>query len=180
MPPREPKGRYVRREYFEDDEFQTELTAEIREFYLGIAMFADDAGWLEWKLPYIASFIYRYEGPAERLEKAKVNAKALERTRRLKVLRCGHAQLLRNPGRRVGQHETGVFAAHQSESTRSKPKITRDKDSTLPEPNLNLNLTQPMRAGAREEGGEKNGQPTSLRDLLPDLKPSIGRKGTGR
>lgn len=180
MPPREPKGRYMKREYFADYEFQTQLDAGQREFYMALAMLADDAGWLEWEPGYIASVVYRYEDPQVRLEKAAACATRLVETGRLKTFKCGHAHLPR-AGERAGQHETRVFEEHRLETTRigkSRKDPTRQPYLTKPNltsPDLPTNqIPASARAPAKGAVAGSNGQPRSLKDIIGDADSIIG------
>lgn len=182
MPPREPKGRYMRREYFADYEFQTQLTAEQREFYMGLAMLADDAGWLEWDPAYVAAVVYRYEDPKARVETAKAHAARLVATGRLKTFRCGHAQLPR-AGERAGVQETKVFDAHRLESGRiGKNRLKPNRQPYLTEPNLtspDLPTNQiPASARAPVKGADaaRNGQPQSLKEIVGWTPPVQAKK----
>jgi hypothetical protein len=173
----------MKREYFEDHEFQTQLTAEQREFYMGVAMLADDAGWLDWEPAYIASVVYRYEDPQGRLAKAEACATRLVETGRLKTFRCGHAQLPR-AGTRSGEHESKVLDRHRLESKRvgtSRLKPTRQP--YLTEPHLTSpDLPKPStpRERAPVKGAPRNGQMQSLRDLVGDPETIIGPRPAGK
>lgn len=175
MPPREPRGLYLKREYFSDFEFQTELTAAERECFMGLWQLADDAGWLDWDPAQVASHIYRFEGrggPAMLAE----NIRRLVDTGRLKVLSCGHASLPRGEGHaRPGRPSISspIMEAHANHRKRNGMK---GKDS-LPHHTV-PHLTSPRPVGSPGAEARKGARPRgngvqSIGDLMPDLKPEI-------
>ena len=58
MPALTMRGRYLMREYWSDSDLFLRLTAEEREFYIGLWMLADDEGWLPRNVPEIGSRTY--------------------------------------------------------------------------------------------------------------------------
>jgi hypothetical protein len=129
MPPREPKGRLLSREYFADLEFMTEFSADEREAYILLALFTDDDGYLEWSLGELAGSLYRYDDRADREARLASIVEHLAATGRFEDLGCKHARMPRVATRpRSGQHEYGVRDAHAGCPT-SQLETTRD-DST--------------------------------------------------
>ena len=172
MPPREPRGLYLKREYFSDFEFQTTLNAAEREAYMGLWQLADDAGWLDWEPAQVAAHLYRFEGRSGLALLESVTG-ALVSTGRLRILRCGHAQLPRGegharPGRPSNNQES--FENHRKHSGKqSKVSIPHH---TVP------HLTSPSRVGspgavARKGAPARGNGVQSIGDLMPDLKPEI-------
>lgn len=168
MPPKEPRGLYLKREYFSDFEFQTELNAEQREAYMGLWQLADDAGWLEWQPEQIAAHVYRFAGRAG-VDLLEAAAARLKETGRLRVLACGHAHLPRGegharPGRPSNNQDT--FDNHKKHSgKKQKDSIPHRTVPHLTLPTDSINGRAPVRGGG----------PSSIADLMPDLKPSISR-----
>lgn len=176
MPPREPRGLYLKREYFSDFEFQTKLSAEERECYMGLWQLADDSGWLDWQPEQIASHIYRYEGRtgAELLERF---SKVLRDTGRLRVLACGHAELPRGgdhsrPGRPGGN--SGVLDNHKKHSGK-KSRVTLPHH-TLPHLTQTSPHPAPGRAPARGAGLRNGTELRPLSDLVGELPFAVGDK----
>lgn len=168
MPPREARAVYMLREYFTDFEFQTELSAEDREAYMGLAQLADDSGWLVWVPGEVAAHVYRYATtPVERLLQA---AEHLQRTRRLRVFRCGHAVLLRQPrlgAKRAGRPSGNDVEVEHKKRCRNIPErnVSNGKSSI---PNLTLpNLSSTPRARPREAAG-RSGDPKSFKQLVKE------------
>jgi hypothetical protein len=162
MPPREMKGRYIMREYWQDGDFMTQLDACGRELYIGLAMLADDTGWIEWHIRDIAAALYRYEPVAEREAKVKAQAKRLRATGRLIGGRCGHAFLPKVAKRpRKGVPDRSILTAHKDcpgsipiNSEQSDPISLTLPDPTLPDPSptptrTTVSSNSPTRARSR-------------------------------
>lgn len=166
MPPREPRGLYLKREYFSDYEFQTQLTAEQREVYMGLWQLADDAGWLEWVPEQIAAHTHRFSaGDGAKLLVAA--ASRLVETGRLRILKCGCANLPRGdahsrPGRPGNNQD--ALQKHQKHS---------GKKRNIPIPHRTVpHLTSPSPVGS-PRAPVRGGAVQSIADLMPDLKPEI-------
>ena len=56
----------IRPAYWTDADLHTRLTADVREFYIGLWMEADDAGYVEWDAIRIGADLYPYRGLAWR------------------------------------------------------------------------------------------------------------------
>src|SRR5512139_1366323 len=52
--------RQIKPSWWLDKELRRHLSAEAREFYIGLWMLADDAGWLDWDITRIAAELYPY------------------------------------------------------------------------------------------------------------------------
>jgi len=116
MPALTMRGRYLMREYWSDSDLFLRLSAEERELYQGLWMLADDAGWMPWDVPAIASNVYRYLDRAPR--EAKVRAGVSKLVRIGKVERLGCCLYLPAVARypRAGKKSTDHKAEHQSHS----------------------------------------------------------------
>ena len=77
----------IRPAYWTDADLQTRLTAEVREFYIGLWMEADDEGYIDWDLVRIGAELYPYRGPAWR--RARLVRWAESLAPHLVVLDCG-------------------------------------------------------------------------------------------
>lgn len=181
MPPREAKGRYLTREYMADAAFHREHDAIAREFYMMLALFTDDAGWLEWDPDHLTFTIYRYEQARE--EVFAYGVRELTRSGRLKVYKCGHAFMPKVAKRpRSGEHEYRVRDAHHARCTRPKStpgglRSSRPPDLTLPKPYVdsnhsNVEVTNP--AGAREARRGRRGGPSPIGEEVGELKRRVG------
>lgn len=93
--------RQIKPEWWRDKTLMTRATAATREFYVGLWMTADDAGWFRWDSTAIGAEIYpflpvnRRERDVERhaviLESLEPDAPHLIR------LECGHAEVRKMP-----------------------------------------------------------------------------------
>lgn len=59
----------IRPAYWTDADLHLRLTAEQREFYIGLWMLADDAGYLPWDPDRIGAELYPYRSPAWRAKR---------------------------------------------------------------------------------------------------------------
>jgi hypothetical protein len=84
--------RMIRPAYWTDADLHTRLTADVREFYIGLWMLADDAGFVDWDPVRIGADLYPYRGLAWRqrnipkwVELLGVHARVLDCGRHLLV-----------------------------------------------------------------------------------------------
>lgn len=93
--------RQLKPTYFLDKTLWTACRAETREFYQGLWLIADDAGWFEWDLTSIAAEIYRFVGVAKRERDANRHAHVLTNLQpdepHLVIHPCGHAEVPKMP-----------------------------------------------------------------------------------
>ena len=59
----------IRPAYWTDADLHTRLTAEQREFYIGLWMLADDAGYIAWDVHRVGAELYPYRSPAWRAKR---------------------------------------------------------------------------------------------------------------
>lgn len=185
MPPREAKSRRVEREYMADREFMTGFTAEEREAYILLSLFADDAGWLEWDEADLAASLYRWEPLEDRERKLAAFREHFEQSGRLRVFRCGHAFMPKVAKRpRAGGHEFGVQREHgvHSRSTRSQPKTTEVDSSQvrypdLTEPKPHLTTTSPLSSSNEEPSAERQRAGSREGNGVESLASALERHG---
>jgi hypothetical protein len=94
--------RQIKGDWWLDKDLQTGLTADQREFYVGLWQIADDAGYLEWDPVRIGAALYPFRASGRRERQIAQWAEALmtldrESPHRL-VLPCGHARVPKMPG----------------------------------------------------------------------------------
>lgn len=93
--------RQVKPSWFTDKALQTGLSAEAREFYIGLWMLADDDGWLEWDEDAIGVAVYGFLGlPKRERLIAKHSLALMELTPdapHLLMHGCGHSQVPKMP-----------------------------------------------------------------------------------
>jgi hypothetical protein len=183
MPPREAKGRYLTREYMADAAFHREHDAVERELYMLLALFTDDAGWMEWDRESLIYSVYRFDDDRTRLFDDGV--KQLAKTGRLRVLKCGHAWMPKVAKRpRSGEHEYRVRDEHQVKcgSKLRRPKTTMSQLQTtrppnLTKPNLNHTGTSPNVEVTSPRGRARGGAPRSIGEEMSEFRQRVPRPG---
>lgn len=89
--------RQIKPAWWLDKALQTRLTADAREFYIGLWMLADDAGWLKWDVSRVAAELYPYRSSHSR--ESRVQRWAIQLTSldpdapHLVIEDCGHAHI---------------------------------------------------------------------------------------
>lgn len=172
MPSLEMRGRYIQREFWSDTDLHTKTTADVREFYVGLWMLADDKGWMPRDIIGIGAALYRFEGPDERESHVRANLDRLQALGKVRSLRCKCLFLptvARYP--RAGKPNDLHFKAHQTHSntaSKGSSDIRTDLNAS-PDPSFS-DPTQ--RAGAR--GGAPRGM-TSVGDVVTDFQQRVPR-----
>ena len=87
--------RQIKGDWWLDKALQTRLTADQREFYVGLWMVADDEGWIDWDPVRIGAELYPFRTPARRerqiVEWAEILEKLDPKAPHLVRKPCGHA-----------------------------------------------------------------------------------------
>lgn len=79
--------RLIRPSYWTDSDLHTRLSADQREFYIGLWMLADDAGFVSWDLDRVGAELYPYRSPSWRRTHLPKWLAVLES--HVRVLACG-------------------------------------------------------------------------------------------
>ena len=156
--------RQIKPSWFLDKELRRGTTADAREFYIGLWMLADDAGYLSWDEERIAAELYPFEPIARRERNVAKWADVLERLDpdepHLVVWTCGHARVPKMPGhqRIAGTQAHGVKKAHCGEPD----KMVRPAREACENARSRLSLQeatpeQATSSPGREPGRERNG-----------------------
>jgi len=69
--------RMIRPSYWTDTDLHTRLSADVREFYIGLWMLADDAGYLPWDVTRIGAELYPFRSQGWRIKKLPAMLEAL-------------------------------------------------------------------------------------------------------
>lgn len=178
MPALTLRGRYLMREYWADSDLFKKLSADEREFYMGLWMLADDHGWMPRNITEIAAALYRFEDVAAREARVRSSLDRLKAMGKLQSLRCGCLFLpvvvkYPRPGKKSDEHAR-AHAAH-SNAMRQPPSNGFEPHSN-PSPNPSRpSPSQPVPgAQAQEEETTTADEPVSeFRRLVP-LPPGIG------
>lgn len=88
--------RLIRPGYWTDTDLQTRLTADAREFYIGLWMEADDAGYVAWDIDRIGADLYPYRPLAWRRKHLTAWLEALGVNGHVRLLDCGAHLLIAN------------------------------------------------------------------------------------
>lgn len=149
MPAMTMRGRYLMREYWEDSDLFLRLGADEREFYQGLWMLADDAGWLPRDVPAIAASLYRFVDRHERETTVVQRLVRLREIGKITSYRCciyvPAVPRYPRPGNKSQVH----LNEHQRHSAKSK-RVQKGSDTTLPYPSS----PDPTVAGARAPEGD--------------------------
>jgi hypothetical protein len=84
----------IRPGYWTDTDLQTRLTAEVREFYVGLWMEADDAGYVAWDVDRIGADLYPFRALAWR--RKRIPEWIQELASHVRVLDCGKHAVIPN------------------------------------------------------------------------------------
>lgn len=105
--------RQVRPEFWAD-ETMAGLSPAVRLFYIGLWNIADDAGWIEWRIPRIGAVLFPYETVRRRTRDIESWAIALTDAGRLVLYPCGCAQVptLSRHQRVTGKQSFTALEAH--------------------------------------------------------------------
>jgi hypothetical protein len=86
--------RMIRPAYWTDADLHTRLTAEQREFYIGLWMLADDGGYVSWDVERVGAELYPYRSPAWRRTRLPLWVTAL--AAHVRILECGRHLVVPN------------------------------------------------------------------------------------
>lgn len=89
--------RQIKPGWWLDKDLRKGLSAEAREFYIGLWMLADDDGWLVWDIARIAAELYPYDSVKHREARVQAWAERLQALcptdPHLVVYECGHGRV---------------------------------------------------------------------------------------
>lgn len=159
--------RQIKPSWFLDKELRRGTTAEAREFYIGLWMLADDAGFLAWDVERIAAELYPYDAVAARERNVEKWAAGLETldtaSPHLIVWTCGHARVPKMPGhQRIAGKQTFTVGERHRDLCRDVVSRREPPPATEPvEPPL---ATDSPGIGRVGNGRERNGSTARKRD----------------
>jgi hypothetical protein len=180
--------RQLKPTYYLDKTLWTKATSATREFYQGLWLVADDAGWFEWDVSTIAADIYRFGGVAKRERDANAHARVLLELQpddpHLVIHPCGHAEVPKMPQHQriteakkvrtdYDRHLAGRCPAHP----RGKPRDATDSLPGKERVRKGNGTEQVARALTRDEDGLSPAQAAALATggfvaIRPVPKPS--------
>lgn len=135
--------RQIKPSWFLDKQLRRGTSADAREFYIGLWMLADDAGYLVWDVERIGAELYAFDGIAARERNVERWAEQLETldetSPHLIVWGCGHARVPKMPGhqRIAGKQTFSVGEKHRdlcrsAVSRREPPDATDSREREEP------------------------------------------------
>ena len=85
--------RSIKPEYWNDPRLHNSpgITADVREFYIGLWGLSDDIGWLRWDVSQIGSELYSYRSVKVRERQVEEWGQRLANIGRIRIDPCGHA-----------------------------------------------------------------------------------------
>lgn len=84
--------RQIKPDYWRDRLLAT-LSADVREFYIGLWMQSDDAGWMRWDVGELGADLYPYRPVAKRERSIAEWGETLQKAKRIVIHDCGHAEI---------------------------------------------------------------------------------------
>ena len=123
--------RSVKPDYWKDARLHNTpgITADVREFYIGLWGLADDTGWLRWDVPAIGAELYAYRSAHRREAHVAEWGSRLVRLERLAIIGCGHAFIPK-----LSQHQRigGNRADHIAREHRECTPVHTSTDQSVP------------------------------------------------
>ena len=176
--------RQIKPEYWRD-RLLAEMSADVREFYIGLWMQADDSGWLRCNPGELGADLYPYRGVTRRERQIADWLAHLEKKGRIVTHECGHAFL---PTLTKHQRFSGVtkqvhtFHKEHSDCTRGDPRADADIPQIPAHPRPVRNGTVSQGSGGAGGNDEENREQAvaNLRAMLDDPKASEQQKKAAR
>jgi len=163
--------RQLKPDYWRDSRLHNTpgITADVREFYIGLWGVADDEGFLRWDLPEVASELYRYQSPARRERNVGAWVERLVAIGRVEFLPCGvHAYIPKlTTHQRIGGKRSQTYVTEHLSCGKST-RVREDMD--LPQ----LSARNGKGNGRERNGTESNGK-TDYEDALARAAAKAGR-----
>ena len=151
--------RQIKGDWWLDKDLHTRLSADVREFYIGLWMAADDAGYLDWDPVRIGAELYPFRTSAKRerqiAEWGALLAELDPEDPHLRIYPCGHARVPKMPG-------------HQRLAAETKQvRTVLKRHMTCPAPIPAGSRGSPPISTVERNGTERKGMPAGARDEAP-------------
>ncbi len=146
---------------FWSDETMAGLAPSVRLFYIGLWNIADDAGWIEWRVPRIGAVLFPYESVKRRSRDIEVWAASLIDAGRLILHSCGCAQVptLSRHQRVTGKQSFTVMDVHkQHQVLIGKRSLLTDSPVTVGNGTERMTMTKEDLDAYREQEDEADRQ----------------------
>ena len=102
--------RMIRPSYWTDADLHMRLTADVREFYIGLWMLSDDAGYLPWDVTRVGAELYPFRGYAWWVDQLPTMLETLGEGH-ARLLACGRHVLLHN----LPRHQSPPKPSYQNQ-----------------------------------------------------------------
>ena len=171
--------RQIKPSWFLDKALRRGTNADAREFYIGLWMLADDAGYLVWDVERIAAELYPYNAAQSRERHVISWANALmaldPENPHLIVWDCGHARVPKMPDhqRIAGNRTLSVRRIHVGDPGHPPPAPCRAASSVNP-----LHVATVIGIGTVGNGTVRNGSARARKSRATEsLKEGVARHG---
>ena len=157
----------IRPSYWTDADLHTRLTAEQREFYIGLWMEADDAGYVAWDIDRLGAELYPFRSYTWRLKKLP-QWLALLGASHARMLACGKHVLIPNLSRHNSPPKPAytVRKAHESCLSHVAPHgTTGDHMAPGGTSTVREGKGRDMKEGAQPRAIADDGETTEFRRL---------------
>lgn len=148
--------RQIKPDYWKDSRLHNThgITADVREFYVGLWGIADDLGYFRWDVPEVASELYRYQTPHRRERNTAIWMERLVEIERVVLLDCGHGFIPRlAKHQKIGGTKSQTFLL---EHQKCVPPQTSANSAEPPSPSV---VVKGKGDGKERNGTESNGRP---------------------
>jgi hypothetical protein len=158
--------RQIKPDYWRDSRLHNTrgITADVREFYVGLWGVADDAGFLRWDVSEIAAELYRYRTVITRERQVNTWSGRLVEIGRVVLMDCEHAYLpnLTKHQKIGGNRSEHIWRQHQ----RCLPgQVHTSSDESISSPTV-----------GEGKGKERNGKVSDFDDALARARMKAGGK----
>lgn len=176
--------RQIKPSWWLDRDLRTHLSADAREFYIGLWMVADDGGWLDWDVTRIAAELYPYgtngaglfdADPFVKREQDVAAWSALlaglcPARPHLVIYPCGHAQVpkIADHQRFGGRPVYTVGRAHARDCARTPPDARACPTGNVTERKGTVGVA---RDGARH--GIKDPEPEKIKAIIGEIREQL-------
>lgn len=125
--------RQIKPEFFRDREMAS-LSADQREFYVGLWLESDDSGWLRWDVVQIGADLYPFRGATHRERQCARWGDVLDGMGKIQRFSCGHAWLPNLTTHQKFSGQTKQVHTFKNEHARCSPPVPADSRGDPPTP----------------------------------------------
>jgi len=161
--------RQIKPDYWRDSKMHNTrgITADVREFYIGLWGVADDYGYFRWDVPEVASELYRYRSAARRERDVSEWMRRLVGIGRVRLLEgCDHAFIPK-------------LTAHQRVGGTKSQTYLLEHQKCVPPPTSGNSAEPPQSSGRNGtvKGTVGNGEESNVSDFENALARAKAKAG---